>query len=363
MIEKMIVSLIKTKPFYAHFIQQMNRIETEKIPTLGVNITDRINLFFNPKFLEGLKLKERVACLEHEVLHLLNLHLFRGKEKDGRIFNVACDLAINYFIADLPKMALHAEQFGLEEGKTAEWYYAQLVKEKEGFEKMLSRSGAVILDDHDLWKDSKESAEFQEEFLRRAIKLSLNETQDYGSLPGNLREELENFLERSGLNWRRLLERFLIRATIIKSVFSRKRPNRRFEDQPGEKVEEKLKLLIGLDTSGSVGDRELSLFFSEIEKIKALGMDITVAECDAKIGNVYKYRSRPKAVSGRGGTSFQPVFELARKIKPDALIYLTDGYGDYPDRSNTPTLWCLTPSGNFSGSFGKSVKLPNPKQD
>src|SRR3989338_3283395 len=105
MIEKMIVSLIKTKPFYAHFIQQMNRIETEKIPTLGVNITDRINLFFNPKFLEGLKPEERVACLEHEVLHLLNLHLFRGKEKDARIFNIACDFAINSFITDLPKVA------------------------------------------------------------------------------------------------------------------------------------------------------------------------------------------------------------------------------------------------------------------
>lgn len=358
MLEKMIVTLIKTKPFYAHFIQQMNRIETEKIPTLGVNITERINLFFNPKFLEGLKPEERVACLEHEVLHLLNLHLFRGKEKNARIFNVACDLAINSFIADLPGMALLPEHFGLEEGKTAEWYYAQLVKEQESFEKMLAKSGAAILDDHGLWKDSKENPEFQEEFLRQSIKLSLNETRDYGSLPGNLKEELEDFLERSGINWRRLLECFLIRATIIKSIFSRKRPNRRFEDQPGQKIEEKLKLLIGLDTSGSVGDRELSLFFSEIEKIKALGMDITVAECDTKVGNIYKYRKRPKAVSGRGGTSFRPIFELAERERPDALLYLTDGYGDYPARTSVPTLWCLTPDGGFSGTFGKVIKLP-----
>lgn len=359
MLEKMIVTLIKTKPFYAHFIQQMNRIETEKIPTLAVNITERINLFFNSKFLEGLKPEERVACLEHEVLHLLNLHLFRGKDKNARIFNVACDLAINSFIANLPKMALLPEHFGLEEGKTAEWYYAELVKEQDAFEQALVKSRAAILDDHDLWKESKENAEFQEEFLRQAIKLSLNETRDYGSLPGNLREELEDFLERSLLNWRRLLERFLIRATIIKSIFSRKRPNRRFEDQPGQRVEEKLRLLIGLDTSGSVGDRELSLFFSEIEKIKALGMEVTVAECDTKIGNVYKYRRRPKAVSGRGGTSFRPVFEFAEKKRPDALVYLTDGFGDYPDRAKVPTLWCLTPEGRFSGTFGKVIKLPN----
>src|SRR3990167_9387654 len=220
-----------------------------------------------------------------------------------------------------------------------------------------------MLDDHDLWKESIEDPEYQQEFLRRSIKVSLDETKDYGSLPGTMEKALKEFLEKSGINWRRVLERFLIHATLLKHVFSRKRPNRRFEEQPGEKVEEKLKLLIGLDTSGSVGDRELSLFFSEIEKIKALGMDITVAECDTKIGNVYKYRRRPKSVSGRGGTSFQPVFEFAKKKRPDALVYLTDGYGDYPKSSSVPTLWCLTPSGNFSGSFGKIVKLPVSKEN
>jgi predicted metal-dependent peptidase len=358
MIEEMIVSLVRTKPFYAHFIQQMNRIETEKIPTLGVNITSRINLFFNPKFLETLAFGERVACLEHEVLHLLHLHLFRGDGKEKKLFNVACDLAINPYIDNLPKAALLPKLFGLEEKKTAEWYYKKLMEKAEKFKAKLEKMCSSLLDDHELWKDSKEDPEYQQEFLRRSIKVSLDESQDYGSLPGDMKNELQEFLERSYVNWRRILERFLIHATLIRAVSSRKRPNRRFEEFPGERIEQKLKLLIGLDTSGSVGDHELGLFFSEIEKIKALGMEVTVAECDAQVGNVYRYRTRPKAVSGRGGTSFRPVFELAEKLKPDALLYLTDGCGDYPERSKTPTLWCLTPDGEFSGSFGKAVKLP-----
>ncbi len=358
MIEKLIVSLVRMKPFYAHFLQQMNRIETETIATLGVNITDRINLFFNPRFLESLHPKERVACLEHEVLHLLNLHLFRGRENDARLFNIACDLAINPFIEGLPKTALEPKAFGLEDGETAEWYYGELFKQRNKYEKLILKLGTALLDDHEPWKASKENPEFQEEFLKRAIKLSLNQTNDYGSIPSHFRGDLEKFLEKSHFNWRRVLERFLIHATTIKTIFSRKRPNRRFEDEPGQRTEQKLKLLIGLDTSGSIGERELSLFFSEIEKIKALGMEITVAECDMTLGNVYKYKKRPVKVSGGGGTSFRPVFDYAKKTRPDAVIYLTDGYGDYPERSSIPALWCLMPGGRFSGHFGQTVTLP-----
>ncbi|HOW87332.1 MAG TPA: VWA-like domain-containing protein [Candidatus Omnitrophota bacterium] len=363
MIEEMVVSLVQTKPFYAHFIQQMNRIETEKIPTLGVNIRERINLYFNPRFLEGLAFDERVACLEHEVLHLLHLHLFRGDGKNHRIFNIACDLAINTYIENLPKIALLPKLFGFEDEQTAEWYYKKLCENSEKLATKIAKAGESMLDDHELWEDSEGESdpEYQQEFLRRAIKISLDETEDYGSLPGNMSEELKEFLKGSKVNWKSVLERFLIHATLVRSILSRKRPNRRFEEFPGQKVEQKLKLLIGLDTSGSVSDRELALFFAEIEKIKALGMDITVAECDSKIGNVYRYKTRPKAVSGRGGTSFRPVFDLAEKLRPDALLYLTDGEGDYPERSKYSTLWCLTPDGNFSGKFGKVLKLPQEK--
>lgn len=358
MIEEMVVSLVRTKPFYAHFIQQMNRIETEKIPTLGVNITSRINLYFNPKFLAGLPFGERVACLEHEALHLLNCHLFRGDGRNPQLFNIACDLAINPFIEGLPKTALFPKQFGLEDGRNAEWYYKKLAESARLPKILRTGEGCGPLDDHGLWKDSSEDPEYQQEFLRRQIRHSLDKTQDYGSLPGNLREELAEFLKSSRVNWKRVLERFLIRATLIRSVSSRSRPNRRFEEFSGWRTEQKLKLLVGLDTSGSVGERELALFFGEIEKIKALGMDITVAECDTTVGSVYRYRRRPKSVSGRGGTSFRPVFELAEKLRPDAVVYLTDGYGDYPERSRFATLWCITPDGKFSGPFGKSIALP-----
>jgi predicted metal-dependent peptidase len=65
-------------------------------------------------------------------------------------------------------------------------------------------------------------------------------------------------------------------------------------------------------------------------------------------------------VPGRGGTSFVPVFEKIKEmnIKPDALVYLTDGYGTFPSDPGYHVLWgsiALTPEGY---PFGEVVMIP-----
>jgi predicted metal-dependent peptidase len=356
LIEKEIVHLIKAKPFYAHFLQQMRRIETNKIKTLGVNITDGINLFINSEFFNKLKPKEKVACLEHEVLHILNKHLLRRENKDPEVFNIASDIAVNPYIENLPKGCLTPKQFNLETYKETEYYYDKLW-EKSSKNKLLKFISS-ILDDHELWTCGNANHEYQEEIIRRAIQNTLEKTQDYGSLPSNVREIIKSALKYKSVNWRRVLQQFIYRATIVNTVLTRKRPNRRYEFVDGNRVECKLDLLIGLDTSGSIDSETLSLFFGEIEKIKALGMKIRVAECDTQIGRVYEYKHIPKNdITGGGGTNFKPVFELANTLKPNCIVYLTDGYGEYPDCSKIPTLWCISPDGDFSGNFGRHIKI------
>ena len=352
-IEKEIVHLIKEKPFYAHFLQQMRRIETERIKTFAVNITDGINLYINPKFYDKIKPLERVACLEHEVLHILNKHLLRCEDREPKIFNIASDIAINPYIETLPKGALYPKEFKLEPYKESEYYYKKLLENSTKI-----NVSAKPLDNHDLWREGNANHEYQHEVIKRAIQNTLEKTKDYGSLPSSVRELIEQALKYKGVNWRRILQQFIYRATLVNTVPTRKRPNRRYDFVEGNRVECKLDMLIGLDTSGSIDNETLALFFGEIEKIKALGMKIKVAECDADIGRVYNYKHLPKTeVTGGGGTCFKPVFEYANKIKPNCILYLTDGYGDYPERSKYPTLWCLTPDGEFSGDFGRSIKI------
>jgi predicted metal-dependent peptidase len=385
-IEKEIVALIKYKPFYAHFIQTMRRVITKDVKTMGVNITDGLNLYINPEFFNTLTPQERVACLEHEVLHVINKHLIRGKSLQPQIFNIAADIAVNQYIREerdnnqkviskLPKQALLPQQFKFPAELTSEEYYKLLMKNSK---KINIKNGAggkegeqqQTLDDHDIWKDGNGNEDFQHQVIKNAIRKTLENTKDYGHLPSGVIAELQKALRHETMNWRAILQRFLHKATIINYLPTRKRPNRRYGlFYDGNKVECKLDLLVAVDTSGSISDGDLALFFSEIEKIKALGMKVLIVECDAAIQKVYPFKTTPKIVCGRGGTDFKPIFKYAaeRKPKPNSIIYLTDLCADlnFKNISNIPTLWAITSSGGNEKDvpFGVGIKLKEDDRD
>ncbi len=356
-IEKEIVYLIKNKPFYAHFIQNMNRVFTESIETLGVNITEQINLYINPKFFNTLQPLERVACLEHETLHILNKHILRSKNRNPDIFNIAGDIAVNQYIENLPNGALQPEQFKLEREKETEYYYKKLIKKADKIKVM-------ILDNHSLWEKGNKNKDYQHQVVKGAIQKTLEHTKNYGHLPANIQAEITKALIHETANWKSILHKFIHRATLVFTVPTRKKLNRRFGFYfDGSRVECKLDLMVAIDTSGSISDEDLSLFFAEINKIKALGMKITICEIDTVIHKVYKYTFQPKLVCGRGGTDFKPFFEYVKKMgqKPNALIYLTDLEAslNFSNVSRVPTLWAITQQGGEIKDipFGIGIKL------
>jgi predicted metal-dependent peptidase len=128
-IEREIIELIlQRKYFYGHFLQQFKRHNVDSkncnvnvgkiIKTLAVNITNDLkpNLFVNTDFYNsgdwdsthpekqtwGLTQDEKIALLEHEILHMLNKHLIRIENRDGYVWNLATDIAINQHIKGLP---------------------------------------------------------------------------------------------------------------------------------------------------------------------------------------------------------------------------------------------------------------------
>ena len=114
---------------------------------------------------------------------------------------------------------------------------------------------------------------------------------------------------------------------------NRRQPER--YDLSGKMEDKTLKIVVAIDTSGSVSDSMLSRIFNEIFDI--LGKrkyELTVIECDADVQRVYKAARREDVkmkVVGRGGTFFTPVIEYINKDKyfRDALlIYFTDGGGE-----------------------------------
>lgn len=104
LLSKAIFNLLKSHAFLGHLIQMLDREVSLEIPTAGVcALNNRYRLIVNPFFYSDLKDEESIAILTHELYHLLNDHLKRRKNKEHKIWNVACDMAINCFIPNLPK--------------------------------------------------------------------------------------------------------------------------------------------------------------------------------------------------------------------------------------------------------------------
>ena len=185
----------------------------------------------------------------------------------------------------------------------------------------------------------KEKEELHRE-IDRAIRQGQIAAKKAGIGAGGLDRELEELLEPK-VDWREVLREFVKSICSAKDASSWRRVNRRFLSGDvymptliGERVGH---IVIGVDTSGSIGVRELSDFLSEVkgiaeevrpEKVDLLYWDSEVAgheEYDeANVVNIVS-STKPR---GGGGTSPSCVTEYLKEkaIKPECVIMLTDGY-------------------------------------
>ncbi len=60
--------------------------------------------------------------------------------------------------------------------------------------------------------------------------------------------------------------------------------------------------------------------------------------------------------TGGGGTDFRPLIAAAAEFSPDALVYLTDLYGDTGDEPDFPVIWA-THGVAGNAPWGEQIKL------
>lgn len=173
------------------------------------------------------------------------------------------------------------------------------------------------------------------ELVNASVGMMNNESR--GMMPGFFMSEVENINKPPALSWQAILKKYVGTITADKKK-TRTRLNRRQPerfDLSGTMDSKILKIVVAIDTSGSMSDHMIGQVFNEIFAILAKRKhDITVIECDAKVRKVYKARTRAdvqKKVAGRGGTCFSPVIEhinTDQYYRDALLIYFTDGYGE-----------------------------------
>ena len=190
----------------------------------------------------------------------------------------------------------------------------------------------------------------------------IDKTNSWGKLPGNLVDVIKNSIEPK-FNYKAIFQQF--RSTVISSTrtITRMKPNRRFGYAvPGSKRNFTTKILIAVDTSGSISNYDLQLAFGFIKNFFKYGIErIDVIQFDTQIypKSLVELSKAPKEfnITGRGGTDFNEVFEYAQEKNPiyDGVIILTDGYAAVPktkwlsnNYKHTKYLWCLNNESNYN---------------
>ena len=167
------------------------------------------------------------------------------------------------------------------------------------------------------------------------------------------------------LDWRRTLRIFCGASGKTRIRHSMKRVSKRYGTRPGIRIQRLQRLLVAVDTSGSIDQTLLEEFFTEIHGVWRAGATVTIIECDAAVKRHYEYRGKmPEGVMGGGGTEFEPVFRWMQEGRSfDGCLYLTDGCGPAPTtRPNCRLLWVLPGGGDSTAEsdlpFGATIQIP-----
>lgn len=375
-IAKARVTLILSSPFFGSLCMRLPLKKENKLPTMA---TDGYSLYYNEEFVEKLSDEELEGVIAHEIMHCALLHPARLCERNPTKWNIAGDFAINHILKQagftLPKPHLDDQKY---HDKTADEIYNLLpIKEVEI---TFTSCGEVLEPSGGKGKDGKgdkdesspgqamspaERKQFEDDW-KQAVAQAAHTAKMQGNLPADIARIVGDLLHPK-INWKQQLQRF-IKATA-KNDYTWLRPNRRFVGQgmyfPGLRSNKIGEVVIGVDTSGSIGAEELNQFASEISSIlqEASPQKIYVLYCDAEVSSVEEFLPQDLPLvlnpTGGGGTSFKPVFKWVDKqgITPECLIYLTDMYGDFPSRTpGYPVMW-VTTSDKEDAPFGQVLKI------
>ena len=353
------VGLVLSSPFFASIAL---RLILHKDLTCKTAYTDSVVLGYNPNFINQSTSAELKGLICHEVMHVAMLHPFRRNGRNYKKWNIACDYAINYIIIKsgftLPKGALFHTKFN---GLEAEVIYNMLPNELPDTEP---------LDDIRDYKhnpgDSKSKTTKQQEInwkinLTKAINVSSTE----GKMPKELRQMLTNVIEAK-LNWKEILNRFVVENA--KNEYNWSKPNRRYLyaglimpslDNPTID-----KIVVIIDTSASIDQKQLNLFSSELQSILSSypRTEIIAIYVDDELEGVETLDSNDLKLNPVGGgmTDYQPGFDYIDQedIQPTCIIYFTDGWcDDFPDDCEYPTLWISTERTKFNPPFGEVILM------
>lgn len=203
----------------------------------------------------------------------------------------------------------------------------------------------------ELWEEDQLAQEQIKDMVRRAQR-----SKQWGSIGGGLKDEIEaTTIVR--IDYRTILSGF--RASVLSSRrrLTRMIPSRRYGFQyMGSKRDFATRLLVAIDVSGSVDDKQVAQALSIINRFFKYGVEnVDVIRFDVEVhGEPLSMKKAQKSIQieGRGGTDFQEAIDYFLDNRYDGLIMITDGYASVPtvpDHFYGNILWMLYNDFAFRG--------------
>jgi predicted metal-dependent peptidase len=361
----------------------------DEIPTACTNGRDEM---YGRAFVDGLNDAELRFLILHESYHKLYRHLTTWRhlyDENAQLANMACDYVINLKIAnDNTDGWARMPQGGLLDNKFRNMDSAQVYKllkqqqdenPQSGSQDSSSggseSSGSNLpqgFDEHD-WEGAGKLSDDEVRELARDIDEAIRQgALVAGKMGSGGDRDLQDLLQPQ-VDWREVLREF-INATCAGNDYSTwQRPNRRFMSAgvylPSGISEQVGELVVAIDTSGSIGTRELTQFLSEVHSIcQTVKPDaVRLLYWDTKVCRDEKYNTaelddlvKSTKPAGGGGTRIEcvPKYMAEYGIKPQAVIVLTDGYlGGNWGQWACPVLWCLLDNDRAKPDVGKHVNI------
>ena len=381
------IGLLLRQSFFGNLATRMTLTNADEWCSTAA--TDGLKFYYNSRFIMMLKPKEVEFLVGHEVLHVVYDHMGRRGTRDPQIWNIADDYAVNadlkrhkvgQFITTVP--CLYEQKY---DGKAAEEIYDDLMKnvKKISIEDLLDQ----MLDDHldgdgdgeegegdgDGNKDGKgkrpkmspEERERARQEIRQAI-INAAQSAEAGTLPLGV-ERMVRQVTDPVMPWRELIQTNLTSA--IRTDYSWMRPSRRSWHMdavmPGMTPGEEIDVVVAIDMSGSISDKQAQAFLGEIGGMMDSfdGYKVHVFCFDTDTYNPQDFTSENMDTIdsyepvGGGGTDFDVIFSYLKSVGnvPKRLICFTDGYpcGSWGDPDYCDTTWIIHGDPNPNPPFGQ----------
>ena len=368
--------LLVEYPLFGTIASKIDIIQNDDIQAFKSNGT---TLEYNSDFFSEISLAEMEFIFANGAMHASLSHESRKNGRSGWLWQLSTDYAVNDMLVEngmkRPYQAHYSKRF---HGLYAEEIYAELKDDilRDELEYEADDVDDIQSDEHKSNNEEKENNQnsesteeiqqddlVSEELFEEFAKAILEMEGKRGELPSSI-ERFFDISLNAKIDWRNELRIALER--FHKDDYTQMPPNKKFLHLGfylPSSVSQKFKLVVAIDSSGSIDDVLLSKFLSELNFLMSTvaSYEINLLVCDEKIRShkvFYSGDILDVNIEGGGATDFRPVFKFIKDEIQDIklLLYFSDLDGIFPIEIPSYEVKWIAPK-DTEVSFGEVIIL------